>query len=417
MTRVLVIGNGAREHAIALALHRSGVEVIAHMDELNPGISEIAAETTIGSILSERKLPKLTGIDYAVIGPEAPLKRGMSDFLGRQGVPCIAPGKAASKIGTSKVFARRMLDDVYPSANPRYAFVRSVRELGAFEKKVVVENIVVKPDGVIGAKGVKAIGHHLNTQAELEKYVADLVGTHGVAVLEEKLQGFEFSIEAIVDGSRFEAMPLVRDYKHVYDDDEGPEMGSMGSYSQETHGLSSVEDDDMQSALAIIKAAIKGIYEHSGSKYKGVLHTEFMKTTEGIKVVEFNARFGDPEAVNVLSILSSSFDEVCQSIIDGKLIAPTYENSATVCIYIVPEGFPGEDVVRDWPIEVPPGITSDVYYGSVIEKEGKMLTTDNRTLCILGKGKTVEEARESAYADAAKIQGRIRYRKDIGKNV
>ncbi len=418
MSRVLLIGNGAREHAIASALKRSGVEILAHMDRLNPGIAEVADETSIGSTIDYTKLPMdLRGIDYAVIGPELPLEHGISDFLESQGVPCVAPSQAAAKIETSKAFARRMLEKVYPSANPEYAIIRSVHALREFEEKIGFERVVVKPDGLTGGKGVKVFGEHLNTRRELEKYATSLLANHGIVILEEKLEGTEFTVQAFVDGKNFATMPLVRDYKRAHDGDTGPNTGSMGSYSRETHTLDYVDDRDMEIAEDIIATVVKRFKRFSSKIYKGILYGQFMKTSEGIKVIEFNARFGDPEAMNVLSILSSSFDEVCLSIIDGNLTTPEFDSDATVCIYVVPEGYPGKDVVSDWPIEVDPGITSEVYYGSVYEKEGKIFTTGSRALGILGKGATVADARDRAYEDAHKIRGRIRYRKDIAGEV
>lgn len=413
MTRVLLIGNGAREHAIAAALVHSGVELIAHMDRLNPGIASLAKKVSINSILDFRKLPDLVGIDYAFIGPEAPLESGISDFLISQGIHCVAPGKNAAKIETSKSFARRIIQDTVPEANPEYSIVRSLDDLRKFENTIGVENIVVKPDGLTGGKGVKIFGEHLHSRAELEKYAVGELSRKGVVVLEEKLVGIEFTVQAFVDGSKLVTMPLVRDYKRAYDQDKGPNTGSMGSYSTEYLGLPYVSEDDFLTAKMIMQTTVEQIKKVTHTDYKGILYGQFMKTETGIKVIEYNARFGDPEAMNVLSILNSSMDVVCQQIIDGRLTDVFFDKVATVCVYVVPEGYPGTEVIRDSPIDTSVATTAELYYAAVYQKERQILTTGSRAVGVLAKGATVAQARDVAYANASRIKGRVRYRSDI----
>ena len=417
MTRVLLIGNGAREHAIARALVDSGVELVAHMELFNPGIAKLAKEVSINSILDFRKLPDLIGVDYAVIGPEAPLASGVSDFLIDQGVPCAAPGKNAAMIETSKSFARRIIQDTTPEANPEFSIVRSLDDLRKFESSIGVENIVVKPDGLTGGKGVKIFGEHLHSRAELEKYAVGELSKKGLVVLEERLEGIEFTVQAFVDGMRLVTMPLVRDYKRAYDNDRGPNTGSMGAYSTEHHGLSYVTKEDLSTAKLIMQATIEQIKKVTRTEYKGILYGQFMKTAEGIKVIEYNARFGDPEALNVLSILNSSMDVIFQQIIDGRLTDVFFDKLATVCVYVVPDGYPGPEVVKDYPIDTSVATTADLYYASVYEKEGQILTTGSRAVGVLGKGDNVVQARDNAYANASRIKGKVRYRSDIAKDV
>ncbi len=417
MTRVLLIGNGAREHAIAVALAKCDVEILAHMDRKNPGISEIASQVNINSLKNPRKLPEVKGVDYAVVGPEGPLSVGVVDYLLSKGIPCVGPQQEAARIETSKSFARRILDDVYKTANPRYVTARSMDAVKKFEDKMGAENVVVKPDGLTGGKGVKILGNHFNTREELEKYASALLSKQGITVLEEKLQGTEFTVQAFVDGKGLQIMPLVRDYKRAYDGDEGPNTGSMGSYSRANHSLGYVSKSDLATAIDIMQRTIIGIKKRTRLYYKGILYGQFMKTEKGIKVIEFNARFGDPEAMNVLSILKTPIDEVFQSIIDGAIITPQFENKATVCVYVVPEGYPGPDVVKDMPISLTPGIESEVYYASVYDKEGVIYTTGSRAIGILAMGDTVEQARKTVYQDMDKVNGKIRFRTDIASGV
>ncbi len=415
MTKVLLIGSSAREHAIAMALTHSDVEIHAHMERKNPGIAKLCKEFTIGSTTVIKQFPSLFGFDYAIIGPEAPLDVGISDFITSQGVPCIAPSKAAALIETSKSFARIVIDQTTPKANPSFKIARSVDDLRRFEKKIGVENMVVKPNGLTGGKGVKIFGEHLNSRDELERYAIDLLIKTGVVVLEEKLEGTEFTLQAFSDGEHLEFMPLVRDYKRAYDGDAGPNTGSMGSFSTPDHGLPYVTPEDLESAKEIMNATLIGIKKKAGSVFKGILYGQFMKTDSGIKVIEFNARFGDPEAMNVLSVLSTSMDEICQGIIDGNLGQVQFENKATVCVYIVPEGYPGPDVVKDSPLDLSVATTAELYHASVYEKDGQILTTGSRAIGVLGKADTVAQAREIAYSNASRIKGKVRFRSDIAQ--
>ncbi len=417
MTRVLLLGNGAREHAVAASLVHSGVELYAHMEQRNPGIAQISKRVTIGSITDPKKMPDLFGIDYVFVGPEAPLASGVSDFIMSQGIPCVAPNQAAGMIETSKSFARIVIEQTTPQANPKFIIARSLDDLRKFENQIGVDNIVVKPNGLTGGKGVKIFGEHLSTREELEKYAIGLLTKTGVVVLEEKLQGIEFTLQSFADGSRLEFMPVVRDYKRAYDGDKGPNTGSMGSYSTTTHDMPYLTAEDLETAKNIMNATLVGIKKKTGSAFKGILYGQFMKTQTGIKIIEYNARFGDPEVMNVLSIMSSSLDEVCQRIIDGNLNSIHFDNKATVCVYVVPEGYPGPDVVRDSSIAIDPGGTCDLFYASVYEKDGQIFTTGSRAIGVLGKGNTVPEARERAYEDTRRIRGRIRFRRDIALDV
>ncbi len=417
MTRVLLVGNGAREHAIAVALARAEVEIVAHMDKRNPGIASLAKEVNINTLMDPRKLPDLVGIDYAVIGPEGPLSVGVVDYLTSNGVECIGPHQNTARIETSKVLARRVLEKVAKDANPRFEIVRSIDKLRNFEKKIGIENMVVKPDGLTGGKGVKLFGDHFHDRESLVKYASSLIIDHGIVLLEERMKGTEFTVQAFCDGKALAPMPLVRDYKRAYDDDKGPNTGSMGSYSRADHGLQYVSDSDLSNALDIMQRTINGLKKQSAREYRGILYGQFIKTEKGIKVVEFNARFGDPEAMNVLSILSSSLDDVFQSMIDGNVVKPSFEDKATVCLYIVPEGYPGSDTIKDAPISFVSGIKSETYYASVYEKDGIIYTTGSRSIGLLAKGDSVSDAREAVYTDAEKVNGKIRYRNDIAKDV
>jgi phosphoribosylamine--glycine ligase len=189
----------------------------------------------------------------------------------------------------------------------------------------------------------------------------------------------------------------------------------MGSLSMQDHRLPYVTPEDFQAAKDIMNATLIAVRKKTGSSYKGILYGQFMKTNSGVKVIEYNARFGDPEAMNVLSILTSSMDEICQGIIDGNLGRVQFENKATVCVYIVPEGYPGPDAVKDSPIDLSVATTALVYHASVYEENNQILTTGSRAIGVVGTGDTLAQAREIAYANASRIKGQVRFRSDIAK--
>ncbi len=417
MTRVLLVGNGAREHAIAAALHRAGVEILARMNRNNPGIARLSAEVSLGPLDDFASFPDLTGVDYAIIGPEAPLAAGVVDYLEEHGVPCVGPRREPAKIETSKVFARSLLERIIPRANPMFGVVRDLGTVPALIEEIGLENIVVKPDGLTGGKGVKIFGEHLSSHDDVIGYTEQLLKTHEAVVIEEKLQGTEFTVQVFVDGTHIEPMPLVRDFKRAYDGDTGPNTGSMGSYSQADHSLSYLSESDINEALEIMRATVRGIQHETGLPYRGILYGQFMKTEDAIKVIEYNARYGDPEAMNVLALLKTSMDDICRSIIEGKVIRPEFESLATVCVYVVPEGYPGSNAAKDAEIKIQNDVDSHIYYASVYEKDGRVYTTGSRALGVLATGATVAEAREAAYRDVKKISGRIRYRTDIAKDI
>jgi len=411
-----LVGNGAREHAIAAALHRSGVEIVARMDKLNPGIARLCSKVTVGSLTDPVGLPTGRDVDYAIIGPETPIAAGFVDTLETSGVRCVAPKRAAAQIETSKSFARILLSEAAPEANARFFLAHDQTEVKDAIKELGADNVVVKPDGLTGGKGVKVLGEHLSSIDEATEYATALAKKDGIVIIEEKVRGTEFTVQAFVDGMHVYPMPLVRDYKRAYDGDRGPNTGSMGSYSSEGHRLSYVGRKEMDSAVSVMERAVNAIRIATGTEYVGVLYGQFMKSEQGVRLIEFNARFGDPEAINVLSILSSSMDDLCCSLIDRNLMRPRFESVATVCVYLVPNGYPSTDVAKDSPIDVHSVADSETYYASVYEKNGKVFTTSSRAVALLGKGSSINDARARVYRDASLVKGHLRYRSDIAES-
>lgn len=387
--------------------------VTSHMDRLNPGIANLSEKVLLGPTTAVHPDLDTSTVDYAVIGPEAPLAAGLVDELESRHVPCVGPRKSVARIESSKSFARTLLTRVAPDANPVFHIAHDESEIRRALRDIGEDRVVVKPDGLTGGKGVRIAGEHLAGLDDELNYASGLVKRDGLVVIEERVHGTEFTVQAFVDGDRLCTMPLVRDFKRAYDGDRGPNTGSMGSYSMEDHVLPDVNHSDIAAATGIMERAISGIRNQTGEKYRGILYGQFMKTRSGVRLIEFNARFGDPEAINVLSIMRSSMDELCRSILDGDLKKAEFERLATVCVYLVPEGYPEGPIASDTPVTIETSISSEVYYASVYSRDGVTFTTSSRAIALLGRGKTVRDAREIVYRDINRVQGRLRYRTDI----
>jgi phosphoribosylamine--glycine ligase len=411
--KILVVGGGGREHAIATALARnSETEIYSVMAKRNYGIARIAKgvllarETDIPRIVS---YARTTGVNYAFIGPEAPLEAGIVDHLESEDIGCVGPTRAAARIETDKAFCRDLMELYHIDGCPKYRVFHDPADAISFIDEHE-EDLAIKPIGLTGGKGVRIMGEQVNRSGAIA-YVKSLSG--GV-VLEERLIGEEFTLQAFVDGNHMIPMPLVQDHKRAFEGDLGPNTGGMGSYSMPDHKLPFVSDTDYKNALAIMMGTIAAL-ERSGNPYKGILYGQFMNTAKGPKVIEFNARFGDPEAMNVLSLLCSDLSDIVENITRGSLSAENvaFERKATVCKYVVPAGYPDSPVSGDQ-ITITPREGALLYYANVEEQGGKLSTLSSRTLAFVGIAPTLEEAEQIAEDSASAVTGRVRYRRDIG---
>jgi phosphoribosylamine--glycine ligase len=220
---------------------------------------------------------------------------------------------------------------------------------------------------------------------------------------------------AFVDGNSLIPMPLVQDHKRAFEGDTGPNTGGMGSYSMPDHRLPFVLDSEYATALRIMHDVVSAL-DKSGSPYRGILYGQFMNTASGPKVIEFNARFGDPEAMNVLSILLSDFSDITMRVADGTLHQSdvVFDKKATVCKYVVPAGYPEKPKTGDR-IELSGDHDALLYYANVEEKNGSIFTRSSRSLAFVGIGENLADAERSAEAAASSVRGNVRYRTDIGK--
>ncbi|MCL2149146.1 MAG: phosphoribosylamine--glycine ligase [Methanomassiliicoccaceae archaeon] len=424
--RILTVGGGGREHAAVEALYRSGAEIYSVMKNANPGIIRRAKGC---KLINERLIDDICefaiehDVRYAFIGPEAPLDIGLVDALEHIGVKCASPTKGAAMIETSKSFMRRLMTKYEIEGNIAYSVFRTPEIAEKYLLSLDTE-VVVKPVGLTGGKGVKVQGEQINGHEETMAYVREVLsgaGDDDGVIIEEKVVGEEFSQMVFVDGKRILPMPLVQDHKRAYEGDVGPNTGGMGSYSDANHLLPFIPAEARDKALEILQRIVDALGEE-GYPYRGPMYGQFMLTRTGPKLIEINARFGDPEAMNVLPILESNFHNLVKDMALGKLKEDSvkFKNLATVCKYVVPKGY-GEESESGHEIMVDEkGIRdcgAEIFYANVDERDGRLFTGTSRSIGIVGIAETIEEAERRCEAALTFVRGEgIWVRHDIGKN-
>lgn len=418
---ILIVGSGAREHAIAAALCRStqAAQLFCYGEALNPGIKQLVSHYRVGKLSDTEAIVRFAiekNINMAVIGPEAPLEQGLADLLWEKDIPVIGPKRQLAKIETSKLFARDLMQKYKIAGCPKYRQFMDMTGVSDFLQELGEGNYVVKANGLMGGKGVKVAGDHLHSFAEAILFCNEIFACGQRVLIEEKLVGQEFSLMAFCDGQHLVSMPVVQDHKRAFVADKGPNTGGMGSYSDANHSLPFLTKEDVRVANEINEAIINAVSVETKDRYIGILYGSFIATKKGIYAIEFNARFGDPEALNVLTILQSDLIGIFQAMEKGTLNDKLvdFAHQATVCKYAVPEGYP-DSPVKDVPIDIcAVKNKSNLYLASVNAANGKIYATGSRTAAYVGVAHSIFAAEEIAEREVCGIGGPLFHRKDIG---
>ena len=415
--KVLVVGGGGREHALCwkIAQSPSCSELLCAPG--NPGIAKVArlvpvqAEDVEGLV----RLALEEKVDLVVVGPEKPLSLGLADALEEAGIPCFGPSRAAAEMESSKAFAKGIMER---AGIPTAAF-------GVFEEPDAAKafarshggKVAVKADGLAAGKGVVVTDTVADAEAAIdEMLVGKAFGAAGArVVIEEKLEGEEASVIALVDGERFVLLAPAQDHKRVGEGDTGPNTGGMGAYSP-TPAV--VEADLALIADQVIGAAVRQLAKE-GRPFRGALYAGLMMTAQGPKVIEFNARLGDPETQPILSRLESDLLPALHAAAKGDLrgVELRFSPKAAITVVLAAEGYPGTVRSGD-PIEGLDAVEEDadlvVFHAGTRLHDGKVVTSGGRVLGVTARGATVEEARERAYRACAQIHfAGMHYRRDI----
>ncbi|MFO7678163.1 MAG: phosphoribosylamine--glycine ligase [Thermoplasmatota archaeon] len=426
--KVLVVGGGAREHVICDALSRSKqAKIYSVMSNLNPGIEKISdhflleKETNIEKVVYYTKKKE---IDLVLIGPEAPLEKGLVDNLQKQKIKVCAPTKQAARIETDKEWMRNLLTKYNIPGQILHQSFTDIKKAELFIEKLSA-NIVIKPIGLTGGKGVHVSGDHFNgTQQAMEyvnKVITNKIGGSAKVLVEEKAIGEEFTLQAFTDGSHLVPLPAVQDHKRLLPDDQGPNTGGMGSYSCANGLLPFLTKKDYQQGVSILKQIISALALEN-CRYVGPIYGQFILTATGVKIIEINARFGDPEAMNVLPLLQNDFLHICNEMIQGTLSDTdiVFDKKSTVCKYVVPEGYGIKSMV-DQPIHVNEQAIdktgAKLFYASVNKKGNVIVTGTSRSLAVVGIHDDLEKAEDICEQGLKNIKGdHLFIRHDIGTN-
>ena len=417
---VLVIGSGAREHAICKSIKNSKIKnnIFCLASNYNPGIAKISKNIQIANINDKKIVLSYSlekKIKLAIIGPENPLEAGIADILHLNNIDVVGPKKKLAQIETSKIFTRNLLTKYNINGCPKYKSFNKINGLKKFLNELG-NDFVVKYDGLAGGKGVKVSGDHLKSHNEAIEYCNEIINKKGKFIIEEKLYGEEFSLMSFSDGKNLKHMPIVQDHKRAYDGDLGPNTGGMGSYSSKNHMLPFLSENDVNEAKEINNNVAVSIKNEFNEPYKGILYGGFMITKDGIKVIEYNARFGDPEVMNVLQILKSDFLEICLAICEGTLgdLSVEFQNLATVCKYAVPNGYPANPIKGEKINISNLKSQNNLFFGSVNYLNNELLEAGSRTLAFVGVGNSISKAEKIAEKSISLIRGPLFHRKDIG---
>lgn len=415
--KILLIGGGGREHAIAEGIKKSkhNPSLYAVMAKKNPGITALCEdfllekETEIGKVV---EYAESRDIEMAFVGPEAPLAAGIADALWEAGIPVIGPVKACAIIEFDKAWARNFMKKYGIEGCPAYGVFTEAGPAHAFIEKL--GDVAVKPSGLTGGKGVKVMGDQLPDLEAAKAYASELL-EKGPVVIEERFIGEEFTLQALVDRKNLVFFPAVQDHKRAYEGDLGPNTGGMGSYTDAGELLPFMLPEDLEKAKQIMRDTVKALYEETGTGYLGILYGQFILTARGPRVVEFNARFGDPEAMNVIPLTETDFVEIMLAMVKGNLdkLPVKFSRKATVCKYAVPAGYP-DNPEKDSEITVGNIGEASIYYASVYEKAGRIYTTSSRAVAALGRAETIDAAEKIAQNALENIRGKLFSRKDIG---
>lgn len=411
--RVLVIGSGAREHAIAWKLRQSPRVTEISVAPGNGGTAQIAENLDIKPMDFEALAAAAHHMDLVVVGPEEPLAKGIVDYFDQQRIPIVGPSQAAAEIESSKVFSKALMDK-YGIPTALGCSFSSYDQARAYIEGQDTP-LVVKADGLAAGKGVIVAQSTQEALGALYRIMVERAfGPAGERVIvEECLEGREVSLMAFTDGITVAPMLPVCDYKRAFDGDQGPNTGGMGSYSPS----SKFTPDLMEEArVSVLEPAVRAMAAE-GRPYQGILYAGLMVTTQGLKVLEFNARFGDPETQAILPLLETDLAQVLWAIYSQTLsqVPIKWSNECSVGVVMASRGYPGT-YATGFPISGLGSLEEGVqaFHAGTGQASGLWLTSGGRVLTVVARAEGTAAAREKVYRNLSRIyfQG-VHYRKDI----
>jgi phosphoribosylamine--glycine ligase len=409
--KILIIGSGAREHALAEAFRRSSHQPHIIVSPGNAGLAREFETVELDSFEDIEDFCIIEGIDLVFIGPEKPLAEGLADHLRNQRIAVIGPSKAAARIESSKSFAKALMAKYNIPTSKYEVFEDVIPAIAALDKWSFP--LVIKADGLASGKGVfiaytKEIAVQTLNRIMCEKALGE---AGNKVVIEEYLTGWEVSLFAVTDGDNFLTTIFSQDHKQLYDGDQGPNTGGMGAYAP----VPEAETYRREIESSIIKPTLEAL-EKEGCPYQGILYIGLMITAEGPKVIEYNCRLGDPETQTILPLLETDLVDICMSIMRKNLsfLELKWSNKTAVCVYAVTKGYP-ESKTESVPISFSAHMDSQAFYGAVTVKDNELVTNGGRVIAVTAAGLSKQDARTRVYNDLNKVffEG-MHFRSDIG---
>lgn len=397
--KVLVVGGGGRCHAIVDALSRSPQVSKIYCAPGNAGIGKVAENVPIKDTDVEglKKFSLDNDIDLTVVGPEAALAAGIVDEFRAAGLNIFGHTVSATRIESSKEFAKELMFK-YDVPTAAYKSFTDYAEALAYVSTRPFP-AVLKYDGLAAGKGVVIAENLQEADEALKSMLLDAAFGEGKVVVEDFLTGPEFSFMCFVDGEHVYPMPLAQDHKRAYDGDKGPNTGGMGAYT----GLPFITEEDKAFAYENILCRTAKAMCAEGCPLSGVLYGGLMKTPQGVKVIEFNARFGDPETEVVLPLLESDIYDIFNSVATSQSPATiVWKNKITMGVVLASKGYPGS-YTKGFEICGCDDVNAKIFHMGTAFKEGKLLTAGGRVMMVVAEGDDLKSAKENVYAELNKI--------------
>ena len=417
MNRILLVGGGGREDAVGRKIVDGGASLYCVARNLNPSLARISKDYRVLDELSYDKIVQYARemqIDLMFVGPDPVLETPLVDIVSKSGILVPSPSMAAARIETSKEYMRSFVERNGISGNIFSRVFSNGRDAAEFIRSSDLE-FAIKPIGLTGGKGVRVMGIQINSREEAAAYAAEVATRDGKVLLEERISGEEFSLQVFSDGKSVSPMPLAQDYKRALEGDKGPNTGGMGSITGADHVLPFITPACRDSALNIIRSVVDHM-NLEGNPFRGVMYGQFMQVNGTPKIVEINARFADPEGINMLYLLDENLPDILFRIADSSLGSYTrFLRKATTLKYIVPNGYGSVPQPGQLEIELA-NMPEDlqIYYASVSGTPEKVQMTSSRALAVISRSETIESASDLVEENLWRIKGNFYVRHDIG---